>query len=81
MLAVGVIAVTLAWATSNVHTALQLDLALGKEPLVIENLREVLGLTAPAVAVVCGLWLLAYRTPARVCLDPDGRHCWRCWFP
>ncbi|HQR70369.1 MAG TPA: hypothetical protein PLE54_07180 [Burkholderiaceae bacterium] len=67
-LAIGIAVVTVVWSLSNVHTVLQWQLDLGKEPLVIETARNVFGLTAPAVAAVISLWLIATRAPARVAM-------------
>jgi hypothetical protein len=67
-LAIGVFMITLGWSVSNLHTAMQLDLELGREPMLVEKARNVFGLTVPAIAVVLGLWLLATRARTRVAL-------------
>lgn len=66
LLGLGVAMITLVWTISNVHTVMQWHLDLGKEPLAIEKIRNIFGLTAPAALVVTCLWLLAIRAPARV---------------
>lgn len=65
-LGIGIALVTLGWSLSNVHTVLQWNLDLGKEPLVIEKVRNVFGLTVPAVVTVIVIWLAATRLPARI---------------
>lgn len=66
VLGIGIALVTVGWSLSNLHTVLQWNLELGKEPLVIEKVRNVFGLTVPAIAVVVAVWLVATRLPARV---------------
>ena len=64
-LGIGIVVITVGWSLSNLHTVLQWNLDLGQEPLVIETVRNAFGLTAPAVAAVITIWLIATRVPAR----------------